>query len=287
MFLVAGVSGNTGSIVADALLTRGKPVRVLVRDQKKGEAWRKRGAEVAVGTLEDGSALQRAFAGATGAYVLLPPRLQSTTPVEDNRKVARTIADAVRAAKVPHVVLLSSIGAQHERGTGPIKTLHDAERQLAGAGAASTAVRAAYFMENWAMALAAIGQGTLPTFLPPALRIPMVATRDIGLTAAAALVEGGKGRQVVELSGPREYSADDVAAALSALTGKQVRAQQTPLDGLVPMFTGMGVAAAVAELFREMNAGIAQGLVAWEGGSARASRGKVPIEDVLRPLLRR
>lgn len=37
MFVISGVSGNTGSIVADALLEQGKKVRVIVRDAKKGE----------------------------------------------------------------------------------------------------------------------------------------------------------------------------------------------------------------------------------------------------------
>src|SRR5438270_255808 len=51
MYVIAGVSGNTGSIVANALLEQGKKVRVIVRDAKKGEPWKARGAEVAVATV--------------------------------------------------------------------------------------------------------------------------------------------------------------------------------------------------------------------------------------------
>ena len=51
MFFVAGVTGNTGSVVANTLLERGKRVRVLVRDSQKGDAWERRGAEVVVRTL--------------------------------------------------------------------------------------------------------------------------------------------------------------------------------------------------------------------------------------------
>jgi hypothetical protein len=36
MFVVTGVTGNTGSVVASTLLAAGKPVRVVVRDAKKG-----------------------------------------------------------------------------------------------------------------------------------------------------------------------------------------------------------------------------------------------------------
>ncbi|HEY8075629.1 MAG TPA: hypothetical protein VIF62_16000, partial [Labilithrix sp.] len=48
MFVIAGVSGNTGYVVADELLARGKKVRVVVRDAAKAAAWRDKGAEIAV-----------------------------------------------------------------------------------------------------------------------------------------------------------------------------------------------------------------------------------------------
>jgi uncharacterized protein YbjT (DUF2867 family) len=72
MFVVAGVTGNTGKVVAETLLAQKKPVRVLVRDEAKGAEWKRRGAEVVVAELDDAAALDRAFAGATGAYFLLP-----------------------------------------------------------------------------------------------------------------------------------------------------------------------------------------------------------------------
>jgi NAD(P)H dehydrogenase (quinone) len=285
MFAVAGVSGHTGSVVADTLLQSGQKVRVLVRDAQKGEKWRQRGAEVAVVDLGDTAALTKACTGVAGAFVLLPPRLQSATPVEDNHAVTRSIAAASKAAGVRHLVLLSSIGAQHDHGTGPIKTLHDAERQFAATGVALTAVRAAYFMENWAMVLGTVAQGKLPTFLPTERPLPMVATRDIGKTAAAALVEGGKGAQVIELSGPRDYTVAAVAHAIGKLAGKQVVAEVLSLDAVIPTFTKLGASAAAAALFREMYDGIIKNKVAWEGGQARQVRGTVPLEDVLRPLL--
>ena len=43
---------------------------------------------------------------------------------------ARGASEAVATSRVPHVVLLSSIGAQHEAGTGPIAGLHLTEALL-------------------------------------------------------------------------------------------------------------------------------------------------------------
>lgn len=288
MFTIAGVTGNTGAVVATALLAAKAPVRVIVRDAAKAEAWRQRGAEIAVADLSDRAALTAALRGSAGAYLLVPPRLGSTQPLQENRAVADALAAAVQAAAVPHVALLSSVGAQHADGTGPIRSVHYAE-QVLSAVTSLTAVRAAYFMENWLATAGAFAQGVVPTFVPADLSFPMVATRDIGNTAARALLEGPHGQTRIELSGPRSYSARDVAALVSELLGKPAAATQVselPLDAVVPTYTGFGISAAVAELFREMYAGIRSGQVAWEGGSARAMQGSVPLADVLRPALR-
>src|SRR3954469_8379541 len=119
MFAIAGVSGHTGSVVADTLLAQGHPVRVIVRDAAKGAASRTKGAEVAVADLQDTAALARALTGVAGAYLLLPPNMASQTPLEDHARLSAGFATAIEAAKVPHVVFLSSIGAQHATGTGP------------------------------------------------------------------------------------------------------------------------------------------------------------------------
>ena len=290
IYAVAGVSGHTGSVVADTLLAQGKAVRVIVRDAAKGESWKARGAEVAVAVVEDAGALTRALTGVAGAYLLLPPDMVSTTPIEDNAKRTQALATAVRASKVPHVVFLSSFGAQHATGTGPIRSLHVAEQELAKTGTALTALRAAYFQENWGSSLGMLPQGVLPVFVPADLTFPQVATKDIGRTAATALVEGAPApgtTQIIELSGPRDYSATDVAAALTTITGATVNAQSAPLDAVVPTFTSFGISAAMAGLYREMYEGIINGTVAHEGGAARAQRGSVAIDATLRTLLGR
>ncbi|MDX2090440.1 MAG: NmrA family NAD(P)-binding protein [Kofleriaceae bacterium] len=286
MYAIAGVTGHTGSVAAETLLSQGKQVRVIVRDGAKGAAWKAKGAEVAVASLGDEAAMKRALDGVEGVYLLLPPATSSTNPVEDNAKLSASLASAIRAANTPHVVLLSSVGAQHADGTGPIKTLHRAEHDFAATGAALTAVRASYFQENWGATLGALAQGVLPTFVRKDLRFPQVATKDIGRTVAAALVEGGtRGtKRVIELAGPRDYSAEDIAAELATLTGKPVTAQDAPLDAVVPTFTSFGISAAAAELYREMYAGIMSGHVAPETTQVR---GTVEIRDTLAALLGR
>jgi uncharacterized protein YbjT (DUF2867 family) len=285
MYVIAGVSGNTGSIVANSLLDQGKKVRVIVRDAKKGEPWKARGAEVAIATVDDEPALTKALEGATAAYLLSPPDLGATDFIAQRRASVETIARAVEKSKVPHVVFLSSVGAQHEAGTGPIRTLHFAEQRLAKTPAKTTFIRAASFFENWAAVLGAAAQGQLPTFLPADLPVPTVSTKDIGNVAAKAILEPPAGKsEIIELAGPREYSSRDIAATLSKILGKPVEVAVAPLEAVVPTYTSFGISPNIAGLFQEMYAGTTNGTVAFEGKGTRLVRGTVDAETALRGL---
>ena len=284
MFIVLGASGNTGKIVAETLLAQKKAVRVVLHNAAKGEAWKARGAEVAIADVEDGAALERALKGAEGAYVLLPPSFSSSQVRVDNGRRAKTIATAVEAAGVAHVVMLSSVGAQQPDGTGPVLSLHDAEATFGRTRAAVTFLRPAYFMENWGGSLHAVGQGALPTFLLADKAIPMVATKDIGLAAARLLAEGGSGKRVIEMAGPREYSPRDVAAALGRVIGKAIVAKQEPEEAMAAALMGSGMNAEWARLFQELTHGVNAGRVTWEGGHPRW-RGETDVEAVLAALV--
>ena len=284
MFAVLGASGNTGKVAAETLLQQKKEVRVVLHDAAKGKAWGEAGADVAVADVDEGASLERAFSGAEGVYVLLPPNFGSSQVRVDNNRRASTIAAAAEAAGVPHIVLLSSIGAQQSAGTGPVLALHDAEAIFGRAKAAVTFVRAAYFMENWGGSLYAVEQGVLPSFLVADKAIAQVATRDVGLAAARLLAEGGSGKRVIELAGPREYSPRDVAAAVERIVGKPIEVQQAPEEVMVPALMGAGLNAEWARLVQELTHGFNTDIVVWEGGHP-FWRGETELQDVLSTLL--
>ena len=75
--------------------------------------------------------------------------------------------------------------------------------------------RAPWFMENASWDVEAAKAGIVPSSAQPLNhRIPMVATADIGSTAANLLRESWTGRRIVELEGPRRDPANDVAVGL-------------------------------------------------------------------------
>jgi len=285
MYLVAGVTGHTGRAAAEALLGNQQKLRVLVREAKQGEPWKARGAEVAVGSLGDAASLTQALTGAQGAYLLLPPRYDIEDLLAAHRAMVEAMSQAVRKSGLPHLVLLSSVGAELADGTGPVRSLHHAEVTLAKAAKNATYLRPGYFFENFAPVLPATQGGVLPTFLTPGKTIPMAASADVGRIAAECLLEPATGTRVVEIGHSPDHTPEDIAAALTEILGRTITIQPAPLDGVVPAFTGMGMPRATAELFREMLSGLNTGRMRHQGPPAIRRFCQLGPADVLRGLL--
>ena len=125
----------------------------------------------------------------------------------------------------------------------------------------------------------------LHTFLKPGRAIPMVATQDIGHAAAEALIDPPTGKRVIELSGPTDWTPEDVAGALAEKLGRDVKVDPLPLEALESVMTAAGLTLGTARLFREMTDGINRGHVDFEGGSAARRRGTLGPKEVLWALL--
>ena len=151
MFVVVGATGNTGSAVAETLLNRKQPVRIVVRSADKAASWKAKGAEVAVASLEDVPAMTKALAGASGLYLLVPPNYGATAWLSEQRQRMDQAAEAVKASGIPHVVFLSSIGAHIAKDTGPIQAARSGEQALGAVAKHLTILRPCFFMDNWAL----------------------------------------------------------------------------------------------------------------------------------------
>ncbi len=285
MFVVVGATGNTGASVAETLLGNKQAVRVVVRSTEKGAGWRAKGAEAAVASLDDVSALTKAFEGAKGIYVLVPPNYGAEAWLTDQRARMDRAAEAVQKSGAEHVVFLSSVGGHMAGGTGPIRAASYGEHALEAVVKNITILRPSYFMENWAPVIgAAKAQGVLPTFIAPQAKIPMTSTKDIGRIGAEHLMAGGSGKQIVEIAGPSQYSPDEVASALSQILGKTVTAQLAPLSAVVPTFRSFGFSDEAAKLFEEMYTAFSKGAIGYEH-PAKLVRGTVTLHEALRKMV--
>jgi len=285
MYVVAGATGKVGSVAAQTLLDAERVLRVIVRSDDKGAKWRDRGAEVFVGDLDDAAFLTRALAGADGAFLLLAPDYRGDVYPRQKQLVA-AMAQAVRDGKVPHVVLLSSVGAQLPSGTGVIQGLYHAEQALLATGADLTFLRATSFMENLAGSLQPAAQGVLPWFLDEMTPRSMVATYDLGRLAAQALMHPAKGTRIYELVGPRDYLPSEIAATVGKALGRDVKLMPLPASQAKDALIEAGVPAFLAGPLGEMIEAQAAGRVEFDGTGERV-RGLTSLWHVVHQLARR
>jgi uncharacterized protein YbjT (DUF2867 family) len=285
MFVVLGASGRAGGETARALMQAGERVRVVLRRPEQAGIWAAQGADVAIASIEDVAGLAAALRGATGAFLLSPPPVEGD-PGARAEVIGDALAQAVRQADLQRAVVLSSIGAQHATGTGVIGTLHTLEAHLHSAAPSVTFLRPGYFVETWGeVASAVIAEGVLPSFLDPAQKIPMVSTVDVGRTAADLLRRDTKGTRIVELRGPQDWSADDVARAFGEVLGRRVAALFIPREARSEMLAQEGVPPQVAAALLDMYDGIASGRVAHEEGRD-VRRGSFPLVDAVTRIVR-
>ena len=252
MLTIAGVMGRVGRGVAEALLARGTPVRVVLRSTRGQDIWRNRGADVAIADLQDEVALTRALQGSDGVFALLPEDLSAADFHGHRRRMAESLAASVRAARVPHVVFLSSVAAAVP--AGPARDLRHAEELLSKTGCRLTVLRAAFFQDNLATAVSVARQyGMFASFFASdATAIPMVATRDVALLAAACLAHPSERSEIVDVLGPA-YSSAQVAEHLRRALGVPLDLVMIPPLGQADFLRRLGVppqfAAALVELY--------------------------------------
>ena len=264
MIVITGATGNTGRSAAETLLGKGEKIRVIGRDQSKLQPFAARGAEIFTGSADDAESMAAAFKGADAVYLMLPPNMQIENYRAYQDRVSDAYAAAVKESGVRHVVTLSSLGAQHPQGTGPIVGLHNLEEKLnAIPGLNVLHLRPAAFMENLLASIQPLRtMGTLPGPAAADRPAPQIAARDIGTYAAGRLATRDfSGSSVQELLGQRDYSMREAAAIIGQAIGKpNLGYMQVPLPMLEGALVQMGFpkpfAALMIEMFKGQNAGL-------------------------------
>lgn len=263
MYVVTGATGNTGRVVANRLLDQGKNVRVIGRNRERLQPFVARGAEAFVADLSDQTAVKQAFAGADAVYAMIPPDVASPDFRAQQGRVTAAIAAALEHAGVTHAVTLSSIGADKESGTGPVVGLHGLEQALNRIAALNVVhLRAGYFMENTlgqAAAIKAMGKTAGP--LRGDLKLPIIATRDIGNKAADWLLAlDFNGKQARELLGQRDLSMNEATSIIGqAIDKPDLQYVQLPDAMIQPILVQMGMSPNMAALIIEMAGGLNSG----------------------------
>ncbi|MEO3806096.1 NAD(P)H-binding protein [Nonomuraea sp. B1E8] len=233
--LILGGTGKTGRHVAGRLRARGVPIRLASRSSEQRFDW------------YDESTWTPAAAGTDTAY--LAPPVDPPGLAQAGRFVRQAAADGLR-----RVVLLSGRGVG---GPGRDFAVYDAQLDLENAvkdsGAAWTIVRPAWFMQNFSEDFMH-GQ-----VMAGELRLPAgdgaeawIDTEDIADVMVTALLDEKHAGKTYSLSGPRTLTLAEVAAELSAATGRQIRYVALEPEEHVAELIGYGASRAEAEALRDL-----------------------------------
>src|SRR5580704_3488281 len=284
MFAITGITGKVGGEVARNLLEGGRPVRGVVREFRKGEAWAELGCDLVAADINDAGALASAFNGAEGVFVLVPPNFDPSPDFQEARATAGTLRSALTAARPGKVVYLSTIGAQATQSN--LLTQHTIiEQALGELSMPITFLRPGWFMENCSWDIAsATKDGAISSFLQPIDKpVPMVATADVARVAAELLQETWNGRRVVELEGLHRVTPQEIAATLTGLLGRPVRMEPVPRETWESLFKSQGMKNPIPRI--KMLDGFNEGWIEFEGAEAGSRKGKVGLQAVLQTLI--
>ena len=220
MFLITGATGHLGSTVIQQLLTKIAPDQIagLARDAAKAADLQAQGVDIRLGDYNDPAALERAMQGIDMVLLISgggdDDGLQQHHNVVDAAKKAgvQCIAYTGRALKSP-----DTLANQHM-----VRHFHT-EDYIKASGLKYVLFRNILYMD------------VLPLFVGPQVfdsginlpagegRVSFALRSDMGKAIANVLAEGDCENRIYTFTNTETYSFADVAAALSDLSGKEVR----------------------------------------------------------------
>ncbi|PDT13975.1 nucleoside-diphosphate sugar epimerase [Rhizobium sp. J15] len=231
--LVTGATGQQGGAVVRALIARGHQVKAISRkpDSEGAKRLASAGVEVVAGDLNDGASVERAAEGVDTMF-LMGDSYESGTEAETRQGI--TVADAVKAAGIGHLIYSSVADADKKTGIPHFDSKYLVEKHIAGLGIPYTISAPVAFMENtvapWA--IDGLRQGVYAAALPPTRLLQQITIKDIG-AFVAALAE--RREQVFgkrfDIAGD-ELSGEQQAKLLSEALDRPIRYQELPIAAM-------------------------------------------------------
>lgn len=227
MNIILGATGQIGSMLVDNLLKKGQPVRAVIRNSLKAQELKTKGAEVKIADYFDVNVLKEAFQGGNTVFLLTPENPQSEDFLSEIQRIISNYREAILSSGITKIVGLSSMGAQHESGTGNLMASYMLENAFSDLEIEQVFVRPAYYFSNWLGYLELVKEyEILPTFFPPEMELPMIAPSDVAGFLSDVITCKTPQVRVYEISGPRDYSSLDIAKIFGDVLSKNVTLQQ-------------------------------------------------------------
>lgn len=215
--LVTTANGDTGRPMVEYLLDRQLPVTAMVRtDDDRAQRLRDAGAEVVVGDQLNLGDVRAALDGVRRAYFNFPVG-------EGLVEAAVMFAQAARERSLELIVNMSHIQSRPQARSKATQNHWLSEQVFGWSSIPTTNLRVTFFTEWLTYIAALIRDGRYVMPFDADSRFAPIAARDIALTAATILSNPQRHRgRTYTLTGPVEYSHQELAAEVSRVLGREL-----------------------------------------------------------------
>ncbi len=231
-FIISGAAGHLGELTVQALLERGVPASDLIlvtRTPERLSRYASLGARVRYGDFTRPQSLRKAFAGGTRMLLISIGLSAVPRPIAHRNAIDAALADGVK-----HIAYTSFIGLSRGARTGLATDHYRTEQILRGRATGWTMLRNSIYMEELiplAARMVATGRAVVPAHEDP---IAYVAREDCAAAAAAVLATPGHDDRVYDITGPELIGTRELAAAVTAVTGRSIRIVDAPPGAAAP-----------------------------------------------------
>jgi len=268
--VVTGATGQLGRHVLEALLERGVPAAEIVaagRSVEKLADFAARGVHVQPMDYADAGSVAAALKGAKRVLLI------SGSEVGQRVDQHRTVIEAARAEGVELLAYTSIANA--DTTAMVLADEHKAtEALLRESGVPFVLLRNGWYLENYTEQLpGTLAQGAIAGSAGDG-KVSGASRADYAHAAAAVLVADDQAGKVYELGGDDAFSMADLAAEISAATGRTISYNDLPAEEYAGLLTGVGVPGAFAEILADSDLGIARGDLLVSSGDLRRLIGR-------------
>ncbi|MBD1591650.1 NAD(P)H-binding protein [Arthrobacter sp. S1_S22] len=239
MILVAGATGQLGGLIAQTLLTKGFPVRVLVRNGSAHDALVTAGAEAVTGDLKDPGSLAAACDGVDAVVTTANSSARGGADTVDSvdRLGNRNLLEAAGSAGVGRFIFVSNLGASPDSPNPFMAAKGETEQLLRGSTMSWTIIQPNLFMDKLPVLVVGIPalSGQPVTLVGEGRREhSLVAMRDVAQYVLAAVEHPERDGRVLVLGGAEAVSWRDVVAAFEQELGRSIPVRTVPQGQPVP-----------------------------------------------------
>jgi uncharacterized protein YbjT (DUF2867 family) len=258
-----GSLGNVAKPLVEKLIAAGHEVTVITTKADRKAEIEALGAKAAIGSISDSAFLATAFAGADAVYTMMPPAMGPTNMIGNIADAGRAYAKAIQTAGVRRVVMLSSVGADAAKGTGPVQGVHHVEqtfRQLSNVNV--TVLRSGFFYVNFLRDIPLIKSRNLfGNNYSGDDRLALAHPEDVAAAAAEELQADGNGFEI-------KYIVSDISTGnhIAELFGRVIGKPELtwtniPDEQLKQGMLSAGLPEELAGLITEMGQGVRAGII--------------------------